>query len=123
MRLLFCASGRFPNDQRWECDMGLHIEIRSFNLLQNIFSSLRPHIVDVDVHDREHSWEGHLKGHRQTETKKRWKPFASISFENTFMLFLLLIYLFLLILPWVQTFFSVHTTGHLQYIRKNKHHR
>ena len=76
MRLLFCASGRFPDDQGWECDMGLH-----------------PHIVDVDVHDREHSWESHLKGHRQTETKKRWKPFASISFENTFMLFLLLILL------------------------------
>ena len=54
MRLLFCASGRFPDDQRWECDMGLHIEIRSFYLLQNIFSSLHPHIVDVDVHDREH---------------------------------------------------------------------
>ena len=34
---------------------------------------------------------------RKTRTKKRWKPFASISFENTFMLFLLLIYLFLLI--------------------------
>ncbi len=110
MRLLFCASGRFPDDQGWECDMGLP-----------------PHIVDVDVHDREHSLESHLKGHRQTETKKRWKPFASISFENTFMLFLLLIftyfYLFLLILPSVRTFFSVHTTGHLQYIRKNKHHR
>lgn len=53
MRLLFCASGRFPDDQGWECDMGLH-----------------PHIVDVDVHDREHSWESHLKGHRQTESRR-----------------------------------------------------
>ena len=34
--------------------MGLHIEIRSFNLLQNIFPGLPPHIVDIDVHDREH---------------------------------------------------------------------
>ena len=34
--------------------MGLHIEIRSFNLLQNIFPGLHPHIVDIDVHDREH---------------------------------------------------------------------
>lgn len=92
MRLLFCASGRFPNDQRWECDMGLHIEIRSFDLLQNIFSGLHPHIVDVDVHDREHSWESHLKRAPQGAHKKRGKPFASISFENTFMLFLLPIF-------------------------------
>ena len=54
MRLLLYASGRFPDDQRWECDMGLHIEIRSFNLLQNIFPGLHPHIVYIDVHDREH---------------------------------------------------------------------
>ena len=54
MRLLFCASGRFPDDQGWECDMGLHIEIRSFDLLQNILPGLHPHIVDIDVHDREH---------------------------------------------------------------------
>ena len=54
MRLLFCASGRFPDDQRWECDMGLHIEIRSFYFLQNILPGLHPHIVDIDVHDREH---------------------------------------------------------------------
>ena len=57
MRLLFCASGRFPDDQRRECDMGLHIEIRSFDLLQNIFSGLHPHIVDIDVHDREHGFQ------------------------------------------------------------------
>ena len=54
MHLLFYVSGRFPDNQRWECDMGLHIEIRSFNLLQNIFPGLHPHIVDIDVHDREH---------------------------------------------------------------------
>lgn len=54
MRLLFYASGRFPDDQRWECDMGLHIEIRSFYFLQDILSGLHPHIVDVDVDDREH---------------------------------------------------------------------
>lgn len=30
--------------------------------------------------------------HRKAQTKKRWKPFASISFENTFMLFLLPIF-------------------------------
>ena len=54
MRLLFCASGRFPDDQRWECDMGLHIEIRSFYFLQDILPGLHPHIVDIDVHDREH---------------------------------------------------------------------
>ena len=30
--------------------------------------------------------------HRKAQIKKRWKPFASISFENTFMLFLLLIF-------------------------------
>ena len=28
--------------------------------------------------------------HHKAQTKKRWKPFASISIENTFMLFLLL---------------------------------
>ena len=28
-----------------------------------------------------------------------------------------------LILPWVRTFFSVHTTGHLQYIQRSKHRR
>ena len=54
MRLLFYASGRFPDDQGWECDMGLHIEIRSFDLLQNILPGLHPHIVDVDIDDREH---------------------------------------------------------------------
>ena len=30
--------------------------------------------------------------HRKAQTKKRWKPLASISFENTFMLFLLPIF-------------------------------
>ena len=54
MRLLFGASGRFPDDQGWECDMGLHIEIRSFYFLQDILSGLHPHIVDVDIDDREH---------------------------------------------------------------------
>lgn len=34
--------------------MGLHIEIRFFYFLQNILPGLHPHIVDVDVHDREH---------------------------------------------------------------------
>ncbi len=46
MRLLFGASGRFPNDQRREGNVGLDIEVRSFDLLQNIFSRLYSHIVD-----------------------------------------------------------------------------